>query len=166
MLIELLLLLGSYNSSNQESIQLYSFNQETGQFSYVSGVRGITNPTFLCTNAAHDHVYAVGEYDEDDKATMNALRLDKSTRTLTLLNTQQNHSGAPCNITLSPDEKQLISANYTGGSLTVFDLNADGTLQEPKLIQYYGQGPNTARQEKRIRAMINYVENDRECRLV
>lgn len=157
MLIELLLLLGSYNTADQETIQLYTFNQETGQFSYVSGTKGVTNPTFLCTNAAHDHVYAVGEYDEDDKATMNALQLNKQTRTLTLLNTQQNHSGAPCNITLSPDEKQLISANYTGGSLTVFDLNADGTLQEPSLIQYYGQGPNTARQEKPHLHAVNFT---------
>lgn len=42
MLIELLLLLGSYNNADQESIQLYSFNQESGQFTYISGTKGIT----------------------------------------------------------------------------------------------------------------------------
>lgn len=74
MLLELLLLIGSYNDASQESIQLYSFNQESGQFASVSGAKGVTNPTFLCTNAAQDIVYAVGEYDEDDKARMPNVR--------------------------------------------------------------------------------------------
>lgn len=128
MLLELLLLIGSYNDASQESIQLYSFNQESGQFAYVSGAKGVTNPTFLCTNAAQDVVYAVGEYDEDDKATMNALHLDKQQGSLSLFSTQLNGSGAPCNISLTPDGKQLVSANYTGGSLTFYDLLPDGSL--------------------------------------
>ncbi len=51
MLIELLLLLGSYNNADQESIQLYSFNQETGEFAYISGAKGhnieMTRPMFV-----------------------------------------------------------------------------------------------------------------------
>lgn len=161
MLIELLLLLGSYNNADQESIQLYSFNQETGQFSYVSGAKGVTNPTFLCTNAAQDIIYAVGEYDEDEKATMNALRLDKEQRTLSLFCTQLNGSGAPCNITLTPDGRQLVSANYTGGSVTFYDLQANGSLSAPTKLQYEGHGANPDRQEKPHLHAINFTPDQK-----
>ena len=157
MLIELLLLLGSYNDSSQESVQLYSFNQESGQFAYLSGATGVTNPTFLCTNAAQDVVYAVGEYDEDDKATMNAFRLDREKPSLTLFSTQPNGSGAPCNIAVTPDGRQLISANYSGGSITFFDLLNDGLLSAPSKLQYEGHGPNPARQEKPHIHAINFT---------
>lgn len=161
MLIELLLLLGSYNNADQESIQLYSFNQETGQFSYVSGAKGVTNPTFLCANAAQDIIYAVGEYDEDEKATMNALRLDKEQRTLSLFSTLLNGSGAPCNITLTPDGCQLVSANYTGGSVTFYDLQADGSLSAPTKLQYEGHGANPDRQEKPHLHAINFTPDQK-----
>lgn len=157
MLLELLLLIGSYNDANQESIQLYSFNQESGQFAYVSGAKGVTNPTFLCTNAAQDVVYAVGEYDEDDKATMNALHLDKQQGSLSLFSTQLNGSGAPCNISLTPDGKQLVSANYTGGSLTFYDLLPNGSLPQPTKLQYTGHGPNAERQEKPHLHAVNFT---------
>lgn len=161
MLIELLLLLGSYNNADQESIQLYSFNQETGQFAYVSGAKGITNPTFLCTNATQDIIYAVGEYDEDEKATMNALHLNKEQHTLSLFSTQLNGSGAPCNITLTPDGKQLVSANYTGGSVTFFDVQPDGSLSEPTKLQYVGHGANPDRQEKPHLHAINFTPDQK-----
>lgn len=161
MLIELLLLLGSYNNADQESIQLYSFNQETGQFAYVSGSKGVTNPTFLCSNATQDIIYAVGEYDEDEKATMNALHLNKELHTLSLFSTQLNGSGAPCNITLTPDGKLLVSANYTGGSVTFFDVQPDGSLSEPTKLQYEGHGANPDRQEKPHLHAINFTPDQK-----
>lgn len=139
---EFYLLLGSYNTPDQETIQLYSFNQENGSFAKVSGTKGVANPTFLCTNADETVVYSVGEYDEPEKANMNALHFNKDNGTLELFSTKSNNAGAPCNITLNPEGDYLLCANYWGGSMTYYPLAKDGSLQDPLEIKYEGSGPH------------------------
>lgn len=155
---ELYLLTGSYNGADTESVQVFGFNQQTGDWHRISGAAGVTNPTFLCTNKAGDRVYAVGEFDEDEKATMNAFSFDKTTGTLSLISTQMNGSGAPCNITLSPNEEYLLSANYCGGSVTIYRLGPEGELSaNPYTLQYAGQGVNPERQEKPHLHAVNFT---------
>ena len=155
---ELYLLTGSYNGADTESVKVFCFDQQTGDWTFVSGAKGVTNPTFLCTNRAEDRVYAVGEFDEDDKATMNVFSFDKTSGTLTLLSSRMNGSGAPCNITLSPDEDYLLSANYCGGSVTIYRLAQDGTLPaDPYTLLYVGHGANPERQEKPHLHAVNFT---------
>ena len=153
---EVYLIIGSANPSDSESIQLYTFNQDTGDFSYASGAKGVTNPTFLCTNADESLVYAVGEFDEPEKATMNAFHLNKSEGTLELFSTVQNDAGAPCNIILTPEEDHLLCANYWGGSVTDFPLNPDGSLNSPSELKYEGSGPHANQTQPHIHA-VNFT---------
>ena len=55
--------------------------------------------------------------------------------------------GAPCYITLSPSEKFVLTANYIGGSITVFPLDKDGKLKsETRLISFTGNSLDKERQ--------------------
>lgn len=157
---EFYLLIGSANPAQEESIQLYSFNQETGDFAYVNGATGVDNPTFMCTNSQESIVYAVGEFDEPEKATMNALTLNKIDGKMELFSSLHNNAGAPCNIILTPNEDYLLSANYWGGSMTSYAIAEDGALQNPAEIKYEGFGPHVNQTQPHIHA-VNFTPDNK-----
>jgi 6-phosphogluconolactonase len=67
---------------------------------------------------------------------------------LEFLNYETSCGKAPCYTIVSPDGKFLYCANYTSGSFTEFQLEADGRISDRKrVIQHEGCGPNTERQE-------------------
>ena len=111
----LLMLVGSYASADQEGIKTYRFNQETGEAVLASTLSGIENPSFLVPTEDGTYVYAVGETEKG--FTANALALDTLTAGLTLLNSQSTGGAAPCHITVSPDGKFVLTANYMGANI-------------------------------------------------
>lgn len=90
------LLVGSYQPATSQGIQLFTFDPDTGNVTYVGGTEGISNPSFLTVSNDHRFVYAVGE-DDGLTSTANALSLDLASGTLQLLNSQLAQGGAPCN---------------------------------------------------------------------
>lgn len=142
----LLMLVGSYASADQEGIKTYRFNQETGEAVLASTLSGIENPSFLVPTEDGTHVYAVGETEKG--FTANALAFDTLTAGLTLLNSQSTGGASPCYITVSPDGKFVLTANYMGANITVFPRLADGKLGEGHVISFQGKGADKERQEQ------------------
>ncbi len=93
-------------------------------------------------------LYSVMEdmaYEGREGGGVAAFRIDEGS--LTLL-TQGTAGTLPCH--LLPDEKRgfLYATNYLSGSVSMFRLNADGSVGELcDLKQHYGHGPNEERQE-------------------
>ena len=143
----LYLLVGSYARAQEEGIRVYVFNQETGKGTFRSGLSGISNPSFLTPSADGSRVYAVGE-DEGISSTANALSFDREKGMLSFINSQPTHGGAPCNITLSPKEDYVLTANYMGGNVTVFPLGSRGELLEGDTLVFTGSGPDKERQSQ------------------
>lgn len=140
------MLVGSYATPEEEGIKVYSFDEQTGNTQYISGLKGISNPSYLTPSADGERIYAVGE-DAGNSSTANAIKFDKEQKTLTLLNSQPTNGGAPCYISLSPSGKFVLTANYMGGSITVFPLEKDGKLKsDTRLISFIGDGPDKERQ--------------------
>ncbi|WP_455671815.1 lactonase family protein [Phocaeicola sp.] len=143
---EMYMLVGSYATPEEEGIKVYRFDEETGDATYVSGLKGISNPSYLTPSIDGERVYAVGE-DEGASSTANAIFFNKEEGVLTLLNSQPTQGGAPCYITISPSGEFVITANYLGGSITVFALDKEGKLAtDPRLISFTGNGPDAERQ--------------------
>ena len=92
------------------------------------------------------HVYAVGETEKG--FTANALALDTLTAGLTLLNSQSTGGASPCYITVSPDGKFVLTANYMGANITVFPRLADGKFGEGHVLSFQGKGADKERQEQ------------------
>ena len=140
------MLVGSYATPEEEGIKVYNFDEQNGNSQYISGIKGISNPSFLIPSADGERIYAVGE-DSGKSSTANAIKFDKEQKKLTLLNSQPTDGGAPCYITLSPSEKFVLTANYIGGSITVFPLDKDGKLKsETRLISFTGNSLDKERQ--------------------
>lgn len=97
------MLVGSYATPEEEGIKVYNFDEQNGNSQYISGIKGISNPSFLIPSADGERIYAVGE-DSGKSSTANAIKFDKEQKRLTLLNSQPTDGGAPCYITLSPSE--------------------------------------------------------------
>lgn len=142
------LLVGSYATPQEEGIKVYAWNQEEGEAIYISGVTGLSNPSYQVVSADGSRVYSVGE-DDSETSTAHALSFDKAKGKLTLLNTQLTQGGAPCYINLSPKEDFVITANYTGGSITVLPLETSGRLGENvSTFPFEGEGVLKNRQSQ------------------
>lgn len=142
------MLVGSYATPEEEGIKIYRFDEATGNAEYISGLKGISNPSYLIPSVDGERIYAVGE-DEGKTSKANAIRFDKEQETLTLLNSQLTDGAAPCYITLSPSGKFVITANYFGGSITIFPLDKEGKLKpDTRLISFIGNGPDKERQNQ------------------
>lgn len=152
----LLLFVSSYGSADEECIRLYAFDPETGESQYVSGLSGISNPSFLCFGPDGKHIYAVGE-DDGETASANTLLFNDSLRTLELISSQPTLGGAPCNICVSPDQRQVITSNYVGGSISVFPILDDQSLGECQTLQFEGHGPNAERQKQAHLHAVNFT---------
>lgn len=142
------LLIGCYANADEEAIKVYRFDNRTGECEYVSGLKGVANPSFLISSTDGERVYAVSEENGSNPAA-NAIGFDKKHGRLALLNSQPSGGGLPCYITLSPTGRFALTANYMGGSITVYPLNQEGKiLSDTHLISFTGHGPNQERQEK------------------
>ena len=142
------LLVGSYATPQEEGIKVYAWNHEKGEATYVSGLTGISNPSYQVVTADGERIYSVGE-DEGLTSTAHALSFDKANGKLTLLNTQLTQGGAPCYINITPDGKSVVTANYMGANISLIPLEASGRLTENvKTIAFTGEGEIKNRQDQ------------------
>ena len=142
----LYLLVGTYTTGESEGIYVYQFDTVSGFSKYKSVVK-VTNPSYLTINKEGTHVYSVSETG-DAKAAANAFVFDKKDGTLKLLNSQLTGGADPCYIELDNTGKHVVTANYSGGSITAFNINGDGTLTTAaQLIRFTGKGADAERQK-------------------
>lgn len=141
----LYMLVGSYGPADQEGIKVYKFNQAIGEGQYVSGMKGISNPSYQTVSKDGKRVYSVGE-DDGGTASAHTLTFDAATGTLTLINSQPTQGAAPCHIALSPEEDYVVTANYNGSNISLFPLDGKGRLKPGQTIGFEGSGPDKERQ--------------------
>ncbi|MBX9785217.1 MAG: lactonase family protein [Chitinophagaceae bacterium] len=139
------LLIGTYTSTTSEGIYVYSFNSTDASSKFLSSAKA-SNPSFLAVSANQKFVYAV---NENNPGTVSSFSFHKDSGTLTFLNSVETKGAHPCYISLDKKSKHAVVGNYSGGNLSVFDVNGDGTLSEAKqTIQHNGNSVNRQRQEK------------------
>lgn len=143
------LLVGTYTDGGaNDGIYVYRFNPNKGEATFVSKTSGVQNPSWLCISKDGKFVYAVNENGNDKPGEVSAFAFDKKKGELTFLNKQPTDGFAPCHINIDASGKNVITANYAGGNITVFKTNADGSLLPyVQLVGHEGYGVNVQRQE-------------------
>ena len=143
----LMMYIGTYTEeSNSNGIYTYHFNQKNGTFELLSSASA-GNPSFVTLSPDEKRLYAVSEYNDGRQG---AYSFDVSEDKVQLSNpiflpTAPKESlpraGAdPCHIVT--DGKYVITANYTGGDISVFSLDAEGKLKaETQHIAFVGKTP-------------------------
>lgn len=143
------LLIGTYTKPGKsDGIYVYSFNSETGEFSYKAEAVGIKNPSFLTISKDLKHVYSVSEVG-DGKGSISAFSFDPSTGNLVFLNHASSGGNGPCYVSVDDKNKYVFSGNYGGGSVAAIPIKADGTLgADIQSIQHEGSSINKGNQDK------------------
>ncbi len=135
---------GTYTSGKSEGIYGYHLppGSAIGMLQFTSS-RSV-NPSFLAIDESKRYLYAVnevGEYAGKPGGGVSAFKIEKS-GSLRLLNEQATQGADPCYLTIDRRRKNLLVANYTGGSVTVLPIRSDGTLgMATDVKQHEGSGP-------------------------
>ena len=162
---EMLLYVGTYTSKGSEGIYIYKFDAETGALSRIHTVKNVAEPSFLTIDKDRKYLYAVNETEEyggKKSGAVSAFAIDQKTGDLKFLNKQPSLGGAPCHIAVSNNKKFVLAANYLGGNVSVFPIQAGGRLGAlVDVRQHSGTGPNKNRQEAPHAHSINLDEKNR-----
>jgi 6-phosphogluconolactonase len=136
---DLKMLVGTYTEgSSSEGIYLLRFNQATGQWAVLTSAKA-GNPSFLTFTTAPSRVYFVSEYP-DGRAAAGAMTFDPAASVLgqpaTAAASPYGHAAEdPCNIWTNG--RFVVTANYTGGSLSTFAVRNDGKSLKLRQIVHF-----------------------------
>lgn len=130
------LLIGTYTNGLSKGIHVYDLSQETGDTKFVGTSPDVSNPSYLAVSADERFVYAVSEDDLED-ASVNSFLFDKATGTLTFVNSRKTGGAHPCYVAVDEGNNFVTTANYTGGSVSVFPLSENGSLDSISQVFTY-----------------------------
>lgn len=143
----LFLLVGTYTSKTSEGIYLFKFNQDDGTSEFISSIK-TPNPSYLTISNDTKYVYSVSEND-DSSASASSFSFDKANGKLNFINSNPTHGTAPCYINIDQKQTHVVTANYNGGSLSVYELDKDYSLKPSRyLVQFVGHSINPSRQNE------------------
>ena len=139
------LVIGTYTKNcESKGIYVYEFDSNTGDFSLKSNTENIINPSYLTVSNDNKFVYSVSENDK--KSSVSAFGFNSKSGKLDFLNYQNPNGLNPCYII--NDDKNVITANYSSGNISVLGKNNDGSIGEVKqVVQHTGKSINAKRQE-------------------
>lgn len=139
------LIVGTYtNGCASKGIYVYDFNVNTLDVKLKATTEGVVNPSYVTVSPDKKFVYSVNE--DGKNSTVSAFKYAPVTGKLEPLNKKDSKGADPCYII--NDDKNVIVANYSGGSVAVFEKKADGSLNDAKqVVKHTGSGPDKARQE-------------------
>ena len=141
---------GTQAKDPENGIYMASFNAQTGQLGEPIRVSNSVRPGFIVIHPNGQTLYATdttGSFTGGSRRFVSSYRI-KPDGALIDLNTQQVGTGGTCHISLSPDNRSLLAADYSGGCCAVLPILENGTVGEPTSVkQHSGSGPNKARQE-------------------
>src|ERR1035438_7927891 len=146
-----LLFVGTYTEKDSKGIYAYRFDAASNELTSLGIAAETTNPSFLAIDPSHRFLYAVNEvpnYQGASSGAVSAFAIHRETGRLSLLNEVASRGADPCYIAFDKTGKYALVANYTGGSVAVFPVRADGHIGDSSaFVQHVGSSVNRERQE-------------------
>jgi 6-phosphogluconolactonase len=143
--------IGTFTEKNSKGIYAFRFDAATGKLTPLGLAAETVSPSYLAIHPNHQFLYAVNEvadFGGRQAGAVSAFSIDRETGKLTFLNQVSSRGPGPCHLSLDKTAKNLLVANYAGGSVAVFPLESDGHLREASaFIQHTGSSVNKERQE-------------------
>ena len=116
---------------NGRGIHIFHVDRASGAMK-PAGIQEMgTSPSCLAVNSAGTRLYSANETDrvgETKEGTVSSFMVDRATGSLTLLNTVRAGGAGPTYVSIHPDGRFLLVANYFGGSIAVLPIQDDGRL--------------------------------------
>jgi len=126
---ELLVYIGTYTKTEEQGIHWLKLDMESGKLTAAGKLAGQENPSFLAIHPNKQFLYAVneiGNYKGEKAGGVSAYSIDPKTGALTFLNQQSSKGGAPCHLVVDATGRNVLVANYTGGSVASLPISRKG----------------------------------------
>ncbi|SBT46549.1 lactonase family protein [Micromonospora auratinigra] len=118
----------------------------SGALSVLGTVAVTRSPSFLVRHPSLPLLYAVNELS--DEGELSAFRVAPD-GDLDPVGVRPTGGAEPCHLAVAPDGRHLFVANYGGGSVAVFPLDAEGRPGERSdLVRHEGHGADPERQDR------------------
>jgi 6-phosphogluconolactonase len=148
----MLVYIGTYTVPNSKGIYLSRFDVEKGTLSPAELAAETPSPSFLAVHPTEKYLYAVNETNTftDETGGVSAFAIDRATGKLQALGQQSSEGSGPAHLTVDKDGRNVLVANYGGGSVAVLPINSkDGKLKSGSaLMQHKGHSVNQSRQSE------------------
>lgn len=115
---------GTYTGKESKGVYQCELNLKDGSLSAATLAGETESPSFIAFHPSGKFLYAVNE----GRAEISALAIDAKTGNLTPLNSQPSQGSGPCHLVVDPTGKNVLAANYGGGSCICLPIDADGKL--------------------------------------
>jgi 6-phosphogluconolactonase len=144
---------GTYTQGDGHAKGIYAirYDASAGKTSSPELAVETTNPSWIAVAPNGHFLYAVnelGNYQGPNSGGLTAFSVDQATGKLTFLDEIATRGADPCYVTIDRTGRYVLVANYTGGSVAVFPILADGKLgAATAFVQHTGHGTNPQRQE-------------------
>ncbi|CAG7642552.1 6-phosphogluconolactonase [Paenibacillus solanacearum] len=137
--------IGSYAPETAAGIYQFALRRESGELQRKRELTGVENPSFLEVNPEETRLYAVSETGQGKVV---GIAIEPSDG-LRILDGQPTLGGAPCHLRLCGDDRLLVVANYNGGNIVLYPIEADGGIGPLACeIKHTGSSVNPERQER------------------
>ena len=120
------MIVGTYTDNGSYGLYSYRFDVKSGDASVLDSADAV-NPSFAIYRKGS--VYAVRETN-DPEAAVASYRFNRKNGSFRLTGSLTSAGADPCH--LSTNGRYLLSSNYTGGTLAVFQLQRNGKIKSVK----------------------------------
>jgi 6-phosphogluconolactonase len=148
----MLVYIGTYTGPKSKGIYVSRLDLAAGTLSTPELAAASANPSFLAIHPTRELLYAVneiGQYEGKPSGSVSAFAIERATGTLKALNQQPSVGAGPAHITVDHGGRNVLVANYGGGSVAVLPIAADGTLKAATaFMQHAGSSVNASRQKE------------------
>jgi 6-phosphogluconolactonase len=155
-----LMYVGTYTNAGSKGIYVYRYDSDSGKVEALGLAAETENPSFLVSDSAGKHLYGVNEtpkYQGEASGAVTGFSIDRKSGKLTAINQVSSHGADPCYISFDRSGKYVLVANYTGGTVAVFPVAADGKLGEASSV-VEDQGPLGPNHERQERSHAHWIE--------
>jgi 6-phosphogluconolactonase len=150
-MVKLWVYIGTSESEPGKGIYRFPFDADQGQAGAVELAAESARPTFLAIHPSRPLLYAVNgvrEFQGQNTGAVSAFALDAKNGDLRLLNQQPSGGTGPCHLVVDRDGRNVLVANYAGGSVACLPIDAEGRLKPPSsVVQHHGSSVDPSRQE-------------------
>ena len=148
---DVLVFFGTYTGEKSKGIYSARLDEASGALSQPQLAGETANPSFLALHPTRDFLYAVnevGDYEGKPGGAVSAFAFDRGAGALKMLNRQPSGGAAPAHLVVDHAGRNVLVANYGGGSAAVLPIGADGTLKPASaFVQHTGGSVNPERQK-------------------
>ncbi len=141
---------GTYTSGSSRGIYVASFDAASGELGAPRLAIETPSPSFLALHPSRPVLYAVNEvseYQGEKAGTVSAFAIDATSGDLKLLGRASSRGTGPCHLAVDRSGRNVLVANYGGGSVASLPLGPDGGVSAATaFIQHTGASVDVRRQ--------------------